>query len=69
MAKGHRIDAEGPIERTTDLAVALWREAMVCAGKTYLIDARVDVVSRTPPAASTPRGVRSNPKVQQGEAP
>ena len=50
IARGHGIEAEGPIERAADLAEALKRgEARVRAGKTYLIDARVDV--RTQDAA------------------
>ena len=50
IAKGHGIDGEGPVERAADLAAALKRgEAAVRAGKTYLIDARVDV--RTQDAA------------------
>ena len=50
IAKGHGIEAEGPVERAADLAAALKRgEAAVRAGKTYLIDARVDV--RTQDAA------------------
>jgi thiamine pyrophosphate-dependent acetolactate synthase large subunit-like protein len=50
IAKGHGIEAEGPVERAGDLAAALKRgEARVRAGKTYLIDARVDV--RTQDAA------------------
>jgi len=44
IAKGHGIDGEGPVERAADLAAALTRgEAAVRSGKTYLIDARVDV--------------------------
>ena len=50
IARGHGIEAEGPVERAADLAAALKRgEAAVRAGKTYLIDARVDV--RTQDAA------------------
>jgi hypothetical protein len=50
IAKGHGIEAEGPVERAADLAAALKRgEARVRAGKCYLIDARVDV--RTQDAA------------------
>lgn len=50
IAKGHGIDAEGPVERAAELAAALKRgEDAVRAGKTYLIDARVDV--RTQDAA------------------
>jgi hypothetical protein len=44
IARGHGIDGEGPVEKAADLAAALLRgEAAVRTGKTYLIDARIDV--------------------------
>jgi benzoylformate decarboxylase len=46
MARAQGIEGEGPIETSDDLAAALLRgEAVVRAGRPYVIDARIDVGS------------------------